>query len=186
MSKFLEGNVSKRRLPEKEDRLTVSSVRSMIPGDFRLVELRPDQSVKFRGMTHCFVVFHEKGVFVIYSCNQDGIIHGDVLQQQWMSYNYLGDGISFESPIMTNQKNIGVLSDLFKLPKTDFHSCILFPNLSELRKVPADTLWQGIIHEDMLEIYFSKLLPKLEPRYSYTQLNALHDIFNLVSGDIAI
>lgn len=186
MAKFLEGNVRRRRFSVKEKCLTVQRLRTLIPGDFHIEEISPNQSSKLTGVTHCFVLFHEKGIFVVMLCLQDGLIHGDILDEMWTSYNYLGDGTSFLNPITRNQRNISVLSGLLKLPKPAFHSLLLFPTLSELRKVPDNHPWLGIIREDELEGYFARLLPTLEPCYSHTQLEALHDIFQLVSADIAI
>lgn len=186
MSKFLEGNVRKYPFTVEEERLTEATLRSLIPGDFHIEKIHPGQSAKLGQMTSCYVLFHEKGIFVISRCNQDGIIHGDILDEQWTSFNYLGDATVFPNPIAINQQNITVLSQLLKLPKPAFHSCLLFPSLSELRKVPSNNAWQGILLEDELESYFSDLLPSLEPCYTHTQLDALHDIFLLVTADVAI
>lgn len=186
MSKFLEGNVRRSPLIAPEEHLTEATLRSQIPGYFHIAAIRPPLSEKLGQMTPCFVLFHEKGIFLISNCNQDGIIHGDILDEQWTSFNYLGDATYFPNPITINQQSIAVLSQLMKLPKPAFHSCLLFPCLCELRKVPANNAWQGIMLEDQLERYFSELLPSLEPCYTHTQLDALRDIFLLVTADVAI
>ena len=185
MAKFLEGNVRKTAPSAPEEGLTPAVLRSLIPGDFHIMEVRPGQSARLEGMKPCFVLFHEKGIFVISRCKQEGIIHGELGEESWTSFNYLGDGTPFPNPAAQSRANIAALSRLLKLPEDAFHACILFPPLSELRKVPEHSPWLDSLLEDELEDCFSRMLPGLQPCYTHTQLDALRDIFLLVTSDTA-
>ena len=78
---------------------------------------------------------------------------------------------------------LDLLASLLKLPRDAFYSCVLFDNECELRRIPGNTQVRSILWVDQLENHFASLLPTLEPRYSHTQLEALHDIFMLVSSE---
>lgn len=185
MAKFLQSKVEKGMATELHDsnQLTVAGIRSLIPGNFFITQVFPQENTPLAGSTECFLIFHEKALFVLLQCHQNGIIHGDEKESQWSCFNYLGDEKTFENPVLQNQKNIELLAFLLKLPQEAFYSCILFDNECELRRIPGNTDRRSILWVDQLEENFATLLPKLEPRYSHTQLEALHDIFMLVSRE---
>ena len=185
MSKFLQSRVAQGISAEFVDSnlLTVSGLRSLIPGDFCLLEIMPRENTPLASVRPCFLLLHEKCLSVLYQCHQNGIIHGDAAESVWTCFNYLGDGKSFDNPLVQNEENISLLASLLKLPAEEFYSCILFDNECELRRIPANTPQSGIIWADQVEGHFANLLPKLPVRYSHTQLEALHDIFVLVSNE---
>lgn len=185
MAKFLQSKVEKGLATEVQDSnlLTTAGIRSLIPGNFYITQVLPRENTPLAGISKCFLLFHEKALFVLLQCHQSGIIHGDEREDNWACFNYLGDSKPFENPLLQNQKNIDLLSSLLKLPSQDFYSCILFDNECELRRIPGSTETRSILWLDQLENHFASLLPKLQPRYSHSQLEALHDIFVLVSGE---
>lgn len=185
MAKFLQSRAGQTPASELVDtnQLTVSGLRSLIPGHFHLMHLRPQPGTPLAGLSECFLLLHEKALFVLLQCHQSGIIHGDAAAEQWTCYNYLGDGAPFENPLHQNGRNIALLAALLKLPEESFHSCILFDNECELRRIPANTVDRSIIWADQVEPHFGQLLPSLPGRYSHTQLEALNDIFVLVSNE---
>ena len=185
MSKFLQSKVEKGIATQTCDsnRLTPAGLRSLIPGNFYLTEIQPAQAGPLRGIRHCFLLLHEKSLFVLFQCHQSGIIHGDVGVQEWTCFNYLGDSKPFDNPILQNGENIQLLAALLKLPAEEFHNCVLFDNECELRRIPANTQAYSVIWADQVENHFAALLPKLSVRYTPTQLEALNDIFTLVSAE---
>ena len=185
MAKFLQSKVEKGLATELHDSnlLTVAGIRSLIPGNFFITQVLPKENTPLANASECFLVFHEKALFVLLQCHQNGIIHGDEHESHWTCFNYLGDGKTFDNPLRQNQKNIDLLAYLLKLPQEAFHSCILFDNECELRRIPGNADRKSILWVDQLEEHFAALLPRLEPRYTHTQLEALHDIFMLVSRE---
>jgi hypothetical protein len=185
MAKFLQSKVEQGLATEVYDSnlLTTAGIRSLIPGNFYITKVLPRENTPLAGSHPCFLLFHEKALFVLLQCHQSGIIHGDEREEQWTCFNYLGDGRPFANPVLQNQKNIDLFAALLKLPPQAFYSCILFDNECELRRVPGNVESRSILWVDQLETHFATLLPKLELRYSHTQLEALHDIFVLVSGE---
>lgn len=185
MGKFLQSRASKGAASEIYDSnlLTTAGLRSLIPGNFYLMEIQPRDGGLLQAIEPCFLLLHEKALFVLYQCHQNGIIHGDVGEEKWMCFNYLGDGNPFDNPLKKNDENIALLAALLKLPEVEFHNCILFDNECELRRIPVSTEKQSIIWADQVEAHFASLLPKLPVRYTHTQLEALHDIFQLVSSE---
>ena len=183
MAKFLQSRAGKTPASEIQDsnQLTLPGLRSSIAGHFHLLQLQPQMGTPLEGIHSCFLLLHEKGLFVLFQCHQNGIIHGEVEVATWSCFNYLGDSKPFDNPVIENRENILLLSSLLKLPESSFHSCILFDNECELRRIPANTESCSIIWADQVESHFADLLPKLPVRYSHTQLEALHDIFVLVS-----
>ena len=186
MSKFLQSKVEKGIATQMEDsnRLTLAGLRSLIPGNFYLMEIQPSQTGPLSGIRHCFLLLHEKSLFVLYQCHQSGIIHGEAAEQAWTCFNYLGDSKPFDNPILQNGENIQLLSALLKLPPEEFHNCILFDNECELRKIPANTQEYSVIWADQVENHFAALLPTRSVCYTPTQLEALNDIFALVSAEV--
>lgn len=181
MSKFLQSRVSEFD-PEEYGislPLTVTQLRSLVPGNFYLLDIQPDES---SSMGRCILMLHEKGLFVFSHCEQDGILYGDTVEETWTSFNYLGDSTTFPSPYRESQRNISILSELLKLPKGEFCACLLFGNQCELRKVPNNSDCLQLIYTDEVEAHFAKLLPTLPVLYSPTQLSALRDIFLLVTA----
>ena len=148
------------------------------------MELQRRENTALQNITPCFLLLHEKSIFVLQQCHQNGIIHGDAADEQWMCYNYLGDGTPFENPVRKNGKNISILASVLKLSEDQFHNCVLFDNECELRRIPVNAEYHSVIWADQLESHFASLLPKLPVRYSHTQLEALHDIFVLVSAEV--
>lgn len=185
MAKFLQSRAGQTPATELEDanKLTLSGLRSLIAGNFHLLHLHPKPATPLEGISECFLLLHEKALFVLLQCHQNGIIHGEAAADTWTCFNYLGDGASFENPLVQNRRNIARFSALLKLPESSFHSCILFDNECELRRIPANTENRSILWVDQVEQHFASLLPTLPPRYSHTQLEALHDIFLLVSNE---
>lgn len=185
MAKFLQSRAGQTLATELEDanQLTLSGLRSLIAGDFYLMQLSPKPATPLEGISECFLLLHEKSLFVLLQCHQNGIIHGEAAADTWTCFNYLGDGTPFENPLAQNRRNIARFAALLKLPQECFHSCILFDNECELRRVPANTENRSILWVDQVEQHFASLLPKLSLRYSHTQLEALHDIFLLVSTE---
>lgn len=186
MSKFLQSRAAQGISAEFVDSnlLTVSGLRSLIPGNFYLMYIQPCENTSLASVRPCFLLLHEKCLAVLFQCRQNGIIHGDAGEDSWTCFNYLGDGKSFDNPLAQNEENIALLASLLKLPPEEFYSCILFDNECELRRIPAATDRRSIIWADQVEAHFAALLPKLPVRYSHTQLEALHDIFVLVSGEV--
>ncbi len=185
MAKFLQsraGQNSDLQMPDS-NYLTVAGLRSLIAGNFYLLKLEPKPGTPLEQILPSFLLLHEKGIFVMLQCHQSGIIHGETNAEQWMCYNYLGDAKPFENPLQQNQQNIMRLSALLKLPDTRFHNLILFDNECELRRIPAPSAGQSIIWADQVEQHFAALLPTLPVQYNHTQLEALHDIFVLVTGE---
>ncbi len=185
MSKFLHSRAAAGAASEIYDSnlLTTAGLRCLIPGNFYLMEIKPRQNTPLERVSDCFLLLHEKSLFVLQQCHQSGIIHGDEWEEIWTCYNYLGDGKPFENPLQRNQKNIALLASILKLPEEAFHNCVLFDNECELRRIPANADKRSIIWADQVEPHFAALLPKLELRYSGTRLEALHDIFVLVSNE---
>jgi hypothetical protein len=185
MSKFLQSRSGQTPATELDEanRLTVSGLRSLIAGNFHLLQLGSRPGTPLEGISDCFLLLHEKGMFVLLQSHQNGIIHGEPVADNWTCFNYLGDGVPFENPLAQNRHNILRFSALLKLPEEDFHSCILFDNECELRRVPANSAGRSIIWADQVEQLFADLLPTLPARYSNTQLDALRDIFVLVSSE---
>ena len=184
MSKFLEGrNRKPSEVYKDEDLLTTGGLRSLVPGNYVLIELYPGFSKSLAGITPCFLMLHEKGLFVLEQCRQNGIIHGEEREASWTSYNYLGDGTPFENPLVKNNLNVQALAAVLKLPVDAFHSCLVFDSACEIRRVPANSPRLSIICADQLEEHFAKLLPSLPVCYTHTQLTALHDIFVLVTAE---
>jgi hypothetical protein len=185
MAKFLQSRAGQNPETELEqsNHLTVSGLRSQIAGNFHLLQLHNEPGTPLEGISDCFLLLHEKSLFVLLQCHQSGIIHGDAAAEEWMCFNYLGDGTPFESPLVQNRRNIARFASLLKLPEESFHSCILFDNECELRRIPPNTLQRSIIWVDQVEHHFAQLLPMLPAQYSYTQLEALHDTFVLVSNE---
>lgn len=151
--------------------LSLSRLRSLIAGDFHLAYLGND-----------YLLFHEKGIFVLKQCHQNGIIQGSESVPQWTDMNYLGQGCPFANPLLENGIVIEDLSRKLKLPVSDFHSCILFDTQCELRHIPENTERFSILRMDQLEAFFAGF-PQRPVRYTHTQLSALNDIFLLVSGE---
>ena len=185
MSKFLQSRAAQGIAAEFVDSnfLTVSGLRSLIPGDFYLLEILPRENTPLASVRPCFLLLHEKFLSVLFQCHQNGIIHGDLGEPVWNCFNYLGDEKPFDNPLNQNKENIALLASLLKLPPEEFHNCILFDNECELRRIPGSTQQHSIIWADQVEEHFAALLPKLPVRYSHTQLEALHDIFVLVSNE---
>ncbi len=185
MSKFLQSRADKGTAVEHDDGnfLTTATVRSLLPGNFYLMEIRPQPNTPLEQVSDCFLLLHEKTLCVLQQCHRSGIIHGEETDENWTCYNYLGDGTPFENPLRKNQKNIALLAALLKLPEEEFYNCILFDNECELRRIPPNTRKRCVIWVDQLEPHFAALLPQLELRYTPTQLEALHDIFVLVSNE---
>ncbi len=183
MSKFLQSRATGGASEAADSNLlTTAALRSLLPGNFYLTKILPCSNSPLAQATVCFLLLHEKSLFVLQQCHQSGIIHGAENEENWTCYNYLGDGKPFENPLRRNQRNIALLSSLLKLPEEAFHNCILFDNECELRRIPGNTPRRSILWADQVEAHFAGLLPKMEPRYSATQLEALHDIYVLVSG----
>ncbi len=174
MSEFLQSREALALADEilNQNILSLTRLRSLIAGDFYL---------DFWGRD--FLLLHEKGIVVLKQCHQNGAIHGKTAAAFWTDMNYLGDGTSFENPLLANHKTIEKLSAMLKLPVKDFHSCILFDTQCELRQVPDNTQSFSILRVDQLEDFFAGF-PQLPVRYTHTQLEALNDIFLLVSGQI--
>lgn len=185
MAKFLQSRAGKTPASDiqNSNKLTLSGLRSLIAGHFHLLQLQPQPNTPLEGIRTCFLLLHEKGVFVLFQCHQNGIIHGEADTNTWSCFNYLGDNKPFANPLLQNRENITLLASLLKLSESSFHSCILFDNECELRRIPATTEHSSIIWADQVESHFAELLPKLPARYSHTQLEALHDIFVLVSNE---
>lgn len=150
--------------------LTMAYLRSLLAGDFHLEFLGED-----------FLLLHEKDIFVLKQCHKNGIICGEADAQLWSEMNYLGDEVLFSNPLLDNRVNIQKLMLFLKLPREAFHSCILFDTQCELRRVPRAGENFSVMRVDELEDFFAAF-PQLPVRYSHTQLDALHDIFLLVSG----
>ena len=185
MAKFLQSRAGQSAASGFQDsnQLTISGLRSLIAGHFHLMHLCPQPGTPLQGLQECYLLLHEKDIFVLLQCHRSGIIHGDAAAEQWTCFNYLGDGVLFENPLMQNRSNIALLARLLKLPESSFHSCILFDNECELRRIPANTERSSILWADQVEPFFAQLLPQLTGRYSHTQLEALRDIFLLVTGE---
>lgn len=173
MAKFLHSRVGTSPDDEiiNQNVLSCTHLRSLIPGDFYLEML-----------DEIFLLLHEKGIFVLKQCHRNGIIHGEIQQDLWMDYNYLGDATSFENPLQANGRNIEKLAQMLKLPPEDFHSCIIFDTQCELRRVPEHETWFRILRVDQLEDFFA-VFPQWPVRYTHGQLTALNDIFLLVSAE---
>lgn len=173
MAKFLHSRVGTIPADEilEQNVLSLAQLRSLIAGDFHL-EILDD----------CFVLFHEKGSFVLKQCHQNGIIQADVAAEVWTDTNYLGESTDFINPLLEIGETIAKLSKILKLPEEEFHSCILFDIQCELRRVPENAAAFSILRIDQLEAHFAQLLPTLPVRYTHTQLTALDDIFLLVSA----
>ena len=186
MAKFLQSRAGQTPAVDPEDgnQLTLSGLRSLIAGNFQLLQLASRPGTPLEGIDDCFLLLHEKGLFVLLQCHQNGIIHGDAAAESWTCFNYLGDGTPFENPLARNRRNIARFAALLKLPADCFHSCILFDNECELRRIPPNTAQRSILWVDQVENHFAQLLPTLPALYSHTQLEALHDIFQLVSSDL--
>ncbi len=174
MAKFLHSRAGNASVDEilEQNILSCAYLRSLVAGDFYLENLQT-----------CFFMLHEKGIFVLKQCHQNGIIHGDATQLHWMDFNYLGDSTEFVNPLLENGENIGKLSQMLKLPKEDFYSCIVFDVQCELRRVPENSKEFSILRADQLETFFADLLQGRPVRYTHNQLTALKDIFLLVSGE---
>lgn len=151
--------------------LTVAQLRSLIAGDFCIEFLADD-----------FLLLHEKGIFILRQCHGNGIIVGEENTAQWTDTNYLGDSVPFPNPLAENTRNIEKLSRMLKLPQEAFHGCVLFDVQCELRHVPQNTERFSILRVDQLEEFFADFFPKCPVRYTHTQLEALKDIFLLVSA----
>ena len=185
MAKFLQSRAGKTpaiNVPDSNE-LTLSGLRSLIAGNFYLLRLQPQPGTPLEGIRSCFLLLHEKGIFVLFQCHQNGVIHGEADVDVWSCFNYLGDSKPFANPLNQNRENIALLAALLKLPESSFHSCVLFDNECELRRIPANSASRSIIWADQVERHFADLLPQLPVRYSHTQLEALHDIFVLVSNE---
>lgn len=172
MPKFLQsraGSVAEDEILG-QNVLTCAYLRSLIPGDFHL-ELWGD----------LFLLLHEKGIFVMkqYHCN--GIIEGSENAESWVDRNYLGDGTAFPNPLTQLQGHIAMLSRLLKLPQTAFHSVVLFDAQCELRQVPKNKEAFSVLRVDQLEDFFAAF-PRLPLCYDHGQVEALRDIFLLVSA----
>jgi hypothetical protein len=185
MSKFLQSRAGQTPSTELEDanQLTLSGLRTLIAGNFHLLQLQSRPGTPLEDISDCFLLLHEKALFVLLQCHQNGIIHGEAIAENWTSFNYLGDGTTFENPLAQNRRNIARFAALLKLPEESFHSCILFDNECELRRIPPNTERRSILWVDQVEPHFAQLLPTLPARYSHTQLEALRDIFVLVSNE---
>ena len=186
MAKFLQSRAGQTAVTELDNAnvLTLSGLRSLIAGNFHLLQLQSRPGTPLEDIHDCFLLLHEKGLFVLLQCHQSGIIHGDSLEENWTCFNYLGDGTPFANPLVQNKCNIACFAALLKLPEASFHSCILFDNECELRRIPQSTAHRSITWVDQVEPHFAKLLPTLPALYSGTQLDALRDIFLLVSNEI--
>ncbi len=128
-------------------------------------------------------MLHEKGIFVLKQCHQNGVIHGQKDALRWVDFNYLGDGQEFMNPLSENGENIESLRQILKLSKEDFHSCIVFDVQCELRRVPENSEEFSLLRVDQLEDFFAELLRRRPVRYTHNQLSALNDIFLLVSAE---
>lgn len=178
MSKFLHsrpGGVAEDEIISRNT-LTTAAVRSQIAGNFFLWALH------LPSYEPCFLVMHEKGLFVLLQCHQNGLIHGRLYDAQWENFNYLGDSTPFANPISACRQIVATLAQGVKLPEEAFRSCILFDVESEFRQIPPDSNQFALFRVDQLEAYFSQLSPTLAVQYSPAQLSALHDIFTLVFG----
>lgn len=173
MAKFLHSRVGTTPADEilEQNVLSLAQLRCLIAGDFHL-EMLDD----------CFILLHEKGLFVLKQCHQNGIIQADASAKVWTDTNYLGDSTSFCNPLLESGEKITKLAKMLKLPEEDFYSCILFDTQCELRRVPENTASFSILRIDQLQDHFAELLPTLPVRYTHTQLTALDDIFLLVSA----
>ena len=185
MAKFLQSRAGQNPDVELQDdnQLTLAGLRSLIAGHFYLCQLQSQQKTPLEQIYDGFLLLHEKGLFVLLQCHQNGIIHGEAEAASWSCFNYLGDSKPFTNPVFQNRDNISRLSALLKLPEDRFYSCILFDNECELRRVPSGISRCTITWADQVERLFAEMLPNLPVQYSYTQLEALHDIFILVSSD---
>lgn len=172
MAKFLHSRAGTTPADEILDQntLTVAQLRSLIAGDFCIEFLADD-----------FLLLHEKGIFVLRQCHRNDIISGEEGAAQWTDMNYLGEATPFANPLLENARNIEKLTRILKLPPQDFHSCLLFDVQCELRRVPRNTEKFSILRIDQLEDFFADFFPKCPVRYTHTQLEALKDIFLLVS-----
>lgn len=172
MAKFLHSRAGSTPADEILDQniLTVAQLRSLIAGDFCIEFLADD-----------FLLLHEKGIFVLRQCHRNGIISGEESAPLWTDMNYLGDAETFTNPLAENARNIDKLSRMLKLPPEAFHGCVLFDVQCELRRVPQNSEKFSILRIDQLEDFFADFFPKCPVRYTHTQLEALKDIFLLVS-----
>lgn len=172
MAVFLQSRVGRHPADEilEQNQLTIAGLRSLIPGDFHLEQF--DEK---------FILFHEKGIFILKQCHRNGIIFGSEGQKFWTDLNYLGEGTDFPNPLLDNQTTMDKLADILKLPVATFCSVILFDTQCELRNVPTNNRRCGVLRVDQLEEYFAESLPPRPACYTHTQLEALHDIFLLVS-----
>lgn len=151
--------------------LTPSYLRSLLAGNFDLEPLRDG-----------FLLFHEKGIFVLKQCHCNGMIYGSIRGESWTDMNYLGQGTAFPNPLTRAAETVDFLVSVLKLPREAFHSLILFDTQCELRSVPRSDERFTLLRVDELEAFFAKL-PRLPLCYTYTQLEALKDIFLLVYGE---
>lgn len=174
MAKFLHSRTGTLPVDEilEQNVLSCAHLRSLVAGDFYLQDLQS-----------CFLMLHEKGIFVLKQCHCNGMIHGEKDALQWMDFNYLGDVQPFINPLLENGENIERLQKILKLPKEDFHSCIVFDVQCELRRVPDNSEEFSLLRVDQLENFFAALLQGRPVRYTHNQLSALNDIFLLVSAE---
>lgn len=172
MAKFLQSRAAGLSGDEILDQnvLTVAGLRCLISGDFYLVPCGED-----------FLLLHEKGIFLIHQCHKTGMILGQLPADQWTDLNYLGHERKFPNPIRENQQVISWLTHILKLPQDHFCGIVVFDTQCELRQVPADGAGYRILRVDQLEEFFAQL-PQRPVRYAHSQLEALNDIFLLVTG----
>lgn len=172
MSKFLHSRVGTALDDEilNQNVLTIAHLRSLIPGDFHLEYWGED-----------FLLLHEKGIFLLKQCHRNGVIYGEISQQQWIDRNYLGEETLFPNPLTENGGSIEQINRALKLSTEDYHSCIIFDTQCELRQVPQQEENVTVLRVDQLEEFFARF-PQRELRYTHTQLDALRDIYLLVTG----
>lgn len=173
MAKFLHSRAGTLASDEILDQniLTPTHLRSLIAGDFFLEYMGDD-----------FLLLHEKGIFLLRQCHANGVVSGEADAPQWVDRNYLGEGTDFPNPIVACRRGIEKLIRILKLPPEHFRACVVFDVQCELRQVPSDIPRFDFLRVDQLEDFFAQLFPRLSVRYSHTQLDALHDIFLLVSA----
>lgn len=150
--------------------LTLGYLRSLIAGDFYLGVAGED-----------ILLLHEKGIFLLRQCHQTGMILGKAEQAQWTDLNYLGHGRQFPNPMSACEESIRHLMQILKLPRANFVSCVIFDAQSELRSVPTDVPLFRFLRTDQLEAFFAEF-PQRPVRYCHTQLQALYDIFLIVTA----
>lgn len=125
------------------------------------------------------LMLHEKGIFVFESKNYSGWIFGKADQKQWTQTLKGGKKSSFYNPIMQNQSHINALSDYLALPKTHFHSYIVFSERCELKKVPKDTDDYTILRRHNLLRKLKKNLGTLPDLYSEEAFSMIDQMLDL-------